>query len=72
MGRVLAHEIYHIFANTQRHGSGVSKAAYSVEDLLNGVLRLDKLGMERMSAGLHHSSAPWPPDVALSPRANEF
>jgi hypothetical protein len=56
IGRVLAHEIYHIFANTQRHGSGVSKAAYSVDDLLFAALRLDKPGVERMAAGLHHTS----------------
>ncbi|MGP8246701.1 MAG: hypothetical protein ACLQVN_19545 [Bryobacteraceae bacterium] len=56
MGRVLAHEMYHIFANTQRHGTGVSKATYSVDDLLYGVLRLDKLDIERMSSGLHRTS----------------
>jgi hypothetical protein len=35
LGRVLAHELYHIFANTMRHGSGVSKESYSVQDLLS-------------------------------------
>jgi hypothetical protein len=36
LGRVLAHELYHIFANTTRHGSGgVSKESYSVQDLLS-------------------------------------
>ena len=35
LARVLAHELYHIFANTMRHGSmGVAKEAYSVQDLL--------------------------------------
>jgi len=35
MGRVLAHELYHIFANTMRHGSnGIAKESYSVADLL--------------------------------------
>ena len=35
LGRVLAHELYHIFANTTRHGSvGVAKESYSVTDLL--------------------------------------
>ena len=35
IGRVLAHELYHIFANTMRHGNmGVAKEAYSVQDLL--------------------------------------
>jgi hypothetical protein len=36
LGRVLAHELYHIFANTTRHGSlGVAKECYSVNDLMN-------------------------------------
>ena len=34
LGRVLAHELYHIFANTLRHGTGVAKESYSVLDLL--------------------------------------
>ncbi len=35
LGRVLAHELYHIFANTTRHGSdGVGREFYSVRDLL--------------------------------------
>jgi hypothetical protein len=35
LGRVLAHELYHIFANTARHGSmGVAKEYYNVQDLL--------------------------------------
>jgi hypothetical protein len=36
LGRVVAHELYHIFANTQHHGTeGVGKAAYSVQNLLS-------------------------------------
>ena len=36
IGRVLAHELYHIFANTQRHGSfGVAKESYTVQDLMS-------------------------------------
>jgi len=36
VARVLAHELYHIFANTVHHGSnGVGKAVYSVRDLLS-------------------------------------
>ncbi|MEO8369249.1 MAG: hypothetical protein ABI806_08620 [Candidatus Solibacter sp.] len=35
VGRVLAHELYHIFANTLHHAStGIAKEAYSVMDLL--------------------------------------
>ena len=36
VGRVLAHELYHIFAKTAHHGTnGVAKASYSVHDLLS-------------------------------------
>ena len=42
IGRVLAHELYHIFANTQRHGtSGVAKSAYSVRELLSPVFTFE-------------------------------
>ena len=34
LGRVLAHELYHIFANTTKHGSGISKESYTVHDLM--------------------------------------
>ena len=35
LGRVLAHELYHIFADTTRHGAdGVAREFYSVHDLL--------------------------------------
>ena len=35
LGRVLAHELYHIFANTVPHGSSrVAKECYSVQELL--------------------------------------
>ena len=36
LGRVLAHELYHIFANTTRHGmDGVAREFYSVHDLMS-------------------------------------
>lgn len=36
VGRVLAHELYHIFANTTHHGSdGVARECYSVRDLMS-------------------------------------
>ena len=42
VGRVLAHELYHIFANTSQHGScGVGKAAYSVQELLSNDFRFE-------------------------------
>jgi len=36
VGRVLAHELYHIFADTKHHGTcGVGKEAYTAQDLLS-------------------------------------
>ena len=35
IARVLAHELYHVFAKTTKHGAwGVAKSAYSVQELL--------------------------------------
>jgi hypothetical protein len=34
MARVTAHELYHVLARTMRHGSGISKPAYSAQELL--------------------------------------
>jgi hypothetical protein len=42
MARVLAHELYHIFANTARHGNGgVGKSAYSVQELMSDRFTFD-------------------------------
>lgn len=36
IGRVVAHELYHIFVNTTRHSShGIAKSYYSVQELLS-------------------------------------
>jgi hypothetical protein len=43
VGRVLAHELYHIFAQTAHHASeGVSKSAYSVQELLSEGFHFDE------------------------------
>lgn len=43
LGRVLAHELYHIFANTPHHGSGgVGKAAYTIDNLLANEFQFDE------------------------------
>jgi hypothetical protein len=42
LARVLAHELYHIFADTTRHGSfGIGKEAYTARDLLAGNFRFE-------------------------------
>ena len=43
IGRVVAHELYHIFANTPHHGSdGVAKSAYTVQELLSNDFRFEE------------------------------
>lgn len=42
LARVLAHELYHIFADTTHHGScGIGKEAYSARDLLSDNFRFE-------------------------------
>ena len=42
LARVLAHELYHIFADTTRHGScGIGKEAYTVRDLMASDFRFE-------------------------------
>jgi hypothetical protein len=41
LGRVLAHELYHIFANTTKHArGGIAKACYTAPDLLADAFHL--------------------------------
>jgi hypothetical protein len=43
VGRVLAHELYHIFAQTAHHASdGVAKSAYTVQELLSDGFHFDE------------------------------
>ena len=52
IARVLAHELYHIFANTEKHGScGVGKSSYSVRELLSDDFQFE----ERNSIALKKS-----------------
>jgi hypothetical protein len=42
VGRVLAHELYHVLARTAHHGTwGVAKAAYTAEELLSRTFRFE-------------------------------
>ena len=55
VGRVLAHELYHIFANTAHHGSnGVGKAVYSVRDLLSPDFRFEEHESEALRLSRPH------------------
>jgi hypothetical protein len=54
LGRVLAHELYHIFANTSHHGScGVGKSAYSVQELISDDFRFQDKETEILRARTH-------------------
>jgi hypothetical protein len=54
MGRVLAHELFHIVAATKEHtGSGVSQSALSPAELISDRLDLDPAGVELIQDRLH-------------------
>jgi hypothetical protein len=54
IGRVLAHELYHIFAQTAHHApDGVAKSAYTVQELLSDEFQFD----ERDAFALRSSAA---------------
>jgi hypothetical protein len=53
MGRVLAHELYHIVADTSEHGrEGVAQAALSPRELTSGPLELRHSEMSLVQSGL--------------------
>jgi hypothetical protein len=55
LGRVLAHELYHIFANTTRHGSeGVGKPMYTVQDLVSTDFRFEDREAAAMTSTKPH------------------
>ncbi len=55
VGRVLAHELYHIFANTAHHGTnGVGKAAYSIHDLLSRDFHFEEHESEALRTNRPH------------------
>jgi hypothetical protein len=44
MGRVVAHELYHILAHTSRHTPvGIAKASFTTHDLIDGELSVEEL-----------------------------
>jgi hypothetical protein len=52
LARVLAHELYHIFAGTTHHGSfGIGKEAYSARDLLAGSFRFEPRESKALKSG---------------------
>jgi len=49
LGRVLAHELWHILGNRFAHGeNGIAERSLSAEQLISGRLELDPVGLERL------------------------
>jgi hypothetical protein len=56
MGRVLAHELYHIVADTAEHGEdGVAQPALSARELTSGQLELRPSDVEAIQSGLRQT-----------------
>jgi mono/diheme cytochrome c family protein len=50
-GRVLAHELYHVFTQTAHHGSsGVAKAVYTVQELMSSDFHFEAMDLRAMAA----------------------
>lgn len=68
IARVLAHELYHIFANTARHGVwGIGKAAYTVEELLAPQFRFETAERGVLRAGKASASLDGRAALTISP-----
>ncbi|MGB6944250.1 MAG: hypothetical protein WBE37_17750 [Bryobacteraceae bacterium] len=53
MGRVLAHELYHVVADTSQHGrEGVAQASLTPRDLTSGQLSLEPSDSASVESGL--------------------
>jgi hypothetical protein len=73
LGRVLAHEMYHILASTVHHGStGVAKAAYTAAELVSEKFRFEETESRALKSGKVQSliraarKLPQPPALALA------
>jgi len=69
VARVLAHELYHLLANTKAHrSSGVAKAAYSVGDLLSQTFQFDKRECASLRLRTVHLELQMPGEVSVPPQ----
>lgn len=65
LGRVLAHEVYHILAGTTRHtDTGVAKARFEPADLTADNLEFDQDAQAAIANHFHYASAAGSPDLA--------
>lgn len=73
LGRVLAHELYHIFANTTRHGSeGVGREFYSARDLLAADFQFQVRESMALINGKAHAALAGTPAVATEELEHRF
>jgi hypothetical protein len=57
LGRVMAHELYHIFANTTHHGTdGVGREAYSAQDLTTADFHFEARESKALKIGPAHTA----------------
>jgi hypothetical protein len=60
IGRVLAHELYHIFANTTRHSArGLGKSKYTVQELLSPEFRFEARESLAPRSSKSHAALEW-------------
>ena len=58
VARVLAHELYHLLANTRSHtNGGITRAAYSVQELLAPILHFGKKECDSLRGFREHLAA---------------
>lgn len=58
LARVLAHELYHIFAKTTKHAAwGLGKPAYTIQDLLSNKFKFEKKECDLLRAHQAHLAA---------------
>ena len=66
LGRVVAHELYHVLAKTVVHAaSGVAKAAFSIQDLVAERFEFREHELRELREGLAHGLAPATESVDL-------
>jgi hypothetical protein len=59
LGRVMAHELYHMLAEETRHtGDGVTRTSLRADDLIDGNLELDSAAVSRIGARMQRADFP--------------
>jgi hypothetical protein len=69
LGRVLAHELYHVLAGTSDHGAcGIAKAGYTVTDLLAREFVFEAAELHKLAASKAYQILEWAAAVPASTR----